>query len=266
MDNGEHHGFLFRAQNTIADYAAWAIVIVGFALNVLDLFGLLDSIRPLHDKINIINALLVVGFILTYFKTANKIDSVAESIKILEDALGAKLKEKKNLDIFISAPITSFLPESNREKDFKAAEYKYFNRLCTHVVKSLQKEYPNLRIHYEGVPLTTCSKVLGFKNDKGRRAKSFERINSSKHLIAIFPDAKLISGSLVEIGYALAKGLSCVMFYPSSSKPLSIPSITIENSGRPSEGKCINQSYETAKTPEETADGILKYVRRDWID
>jgi hypothetical protein len=250
---------LIYAQELMADYMSWTIIIIAFIVNILEFLGLLDG-TWIHDKLYAINAILIIGFILTYFKTANQVNSIDNAISRVEKALGTKLKDK-NLDIFISAPITSFLPDTDRERDFKSTEYTYFNRLCTHVVRSLKHEYPNIRIHYEGSKLTTYEKVQAFKADNRKRAQSFENIDHSKHLIAIFPDMKLTSGSLVEIGYALGKGVACIMFHPANSKALNIPSITIANSGRPSEGKCLSQSYDSAETPEEAGDDILRYIR-----
>jgi hypothetical protein len=262
MNNGQndrdYKRALAYAQESIADYASWVIIIIAFAVNILEFFGLLDG-SWIHSKLYTINAILVIGFILTYFKTANQVDNIGNAVERVEKTLGTKLKDK-DLDIFISAPITSFLPDTDQEKNFRATEYTYFNQLCTHVVESLKREYPDIRIHYEGSKLTTYEKVQAFKADNRKRAKSFENIDHSKHLIAIFPDMQLTSGSLVEIGYALGKGVACIMFHPANSKALNIPSITIANSGRPSEGKCLSQAYKNTTSPIKAGDDILRYI------
>lgn len=245
----------------LADYSLWIIIVIAFCVNIADFFDLTDSLPWLKAKMAAINAMLVVGFILVFYKTINQVKRIDEGVEKVENTLGIKLNEK-NLDIYLSAPITAFLPDSRSEADFNASEYNTFNRLCTSVVKTLKKENPSIRIHYEGENLTTFKKVMEFNDDNHRKARGFEGIEHSEYLIAIFPESKLISGSLVEIGYALARGVKCIMFYPAGARPLNIPSLMLANSGKPIDGTCLTQSYAVEATPEKTASNILRHVRR----
>ena len=259
---------LIRIQETLPDYALTIIIVIAFIINIADAFGLLDSVPLLENKLPAIDTLLAIGFIFAYQKTTaqvnhidESIDKIDSSIKEIEQTLDIKLIEK-NFDIFISAPITSFLPDNNTEENFnKKDEYTKFNRLCTTVYKTLQQEHPGFHIHYEGEYLTDFNSIINFKNDSRRRSKSFTHIDQCRHLIAIFPESKITSGSLLEIGYALARGVSCRIFYPNNAKSLSIPSLASESSGDKKEGLCKVHHYSIAKDEEQTAENILRQVR-----
>lgn len=106
--------------------------------------------------------------------------------------------EKKEYDIFISAPMTSF----------NGAKHEELYKLSEGVLDAITK-HTNVEKIYSG--------LLKFKNiddieDETAAAKNdFQKISSSKRFILIYPE-KIVTSCLVEIGYAICLNLPCILF------------------------------------------------------
>lgn len=106
--------------------------------------------------------------------------------------------EKKEYDIFISAPMTSF----NSDK------YEEIHKLSEGVYDAIIN-HTNVEKIYSG--------LLKFKNindieDETAAAKNdFQKISSSNKFILIYPE-KIVTSCLVEIGYAICLNLPCILF------------------------------------------------------
>ena len=106
--------------------------------------------------------------------------------------------EKKEYDIFISAPMTSF----------NEAKYDEIHKLSESVSDAITK-HTNVKKIYSG--LLKFKSINDIEDETAAAKNDFQKISSSKKFILIYPE-KIVTSCLVEIGYAICLNLPCILF------------------------------------------------------